>query len=96
MVINICVSANLFPCFTFQVGKLTHVYVKIHAPWDVLTRCAELIPLKMPIKVSIMSRSFHIIIRNSRKSRQKSAKKDGNTLKRNCTSFAMFGIANMV
>jgi len=25
--------------------------VKVHAPWDVLTRIAELIPLKMPIKV---------------------------------------------
>lgn len=26
-------------------------FVKVHAPWDVLTRIAELIPLKMPIKV---------------------------------------------
>ena len=32
-----------------QDGK-TH-YVKIHAPWEVLTRVAELIGLKMPIKV---------------------------------------------
>ncbi len=32
-----------------QDGK-TH-FVKIHAPWEVLTRVAELMNLKMPIKV---------------------------------------------
>ena len=33
-----------------QDGKVH--YVKIHAPWDVLTRMAELMNIKMPIKVS--------------------------------------------
>ncbi|NPA98334.1 MAG: hypothetical protein GXO43_03050 [Crenarchaeota archaeon] len=33
-----------------QDGKVH--FVKIHAPWDVLTRMAELMSIKMPIKVS--------------------------------------------
>ena len=36
-----------------QDGKTN--FVKVHAPWDVLTRMAELMNLKMPIKVSSIS-----------------------------------------
>ena len=55
---------NLFHPQLSQDGK-SH-YVKIHAPWEVLTRVAELIGLKMPIKVStvytFLIELFHIYL----------------------------------
>ena len=48
---------DLFGKFQRSADRKTN-FMKVHAPWDLLTRYAEIFNLKMPIKVRIFFAHF--------------------------------------